>query len=103
MKKLFEFSARMVPYPGMAAWRFVTLPQIVAREIKTRFGKIKKGWGSIPVFVTVGKTTWETSIFPDKKSQSYLLPVKLEVRKKEGIADGDAVSIRLRIRTEGND
>ncbi len=27
---------------------------------------------SIPVRVTVGKTTWETSIFPDKKSQTYL-------------------------------
>ncbi|MBP9762590.1 DUF1905 domain-containing protein [Patescibacteria group bacterium] len=40
------------------------------------------------VLVTVGKTMWETSIFPDKKSQSYLLPMKLEVRKRRGLWTG---------------
>jgi hypothetical protein len=98
MKHVFEFSAQVFPYPGMAAWRFVALPQALSAEIKTRFGKIKKGWGSIPVLVTVGKTVWETSIFPDKKSQSYLLPMKLEVRKKEGVMDGDVINLCLRVR-----
>lgn len=98
MKGAFEFSARVVPYPGMAAWRFITLPQESSSEIKARFGKVSKGWGSIPVLVTIGKTTWETSIFPDKKSQSYLLPMKLEVRRKEGIMDGDEVAVCVRIR-----
>lgn len=95
---MFEFSAPVVPYPGMAAWRFVALPKMVSSEIKTGFGSMKKGWGSIPVLVTVGKTTWETSIFPDKKSQSYLLPMKLDIRKEEGIMDGDMVALRVRIR-----
>ena len=95
---MFEFSARVVPYPGMAAWRFISLPQALASEVKVKFGKMKKGWGSIPVLVMVGKTTWETSIFPDKKSQTYLLPMKLEVRKKEGIMDGDKIAVCLRIR-----
>ncbi len=98
MKHVFKFSAQVFPYPGMAAWRFVALSQALSVEIKTRFGKIKKGWGSIPVLVTVGKTTWQTSIFPDKKSQSYLLPMKLEVRKKEGVMDGDTINLCLRIR-----
>lgn len=95
---MFEFNAPVVPYPGMAAWRFVVLPQALSGEIKTGFGNMKKGWGSIPVLVTVGKTTWQTSIFPDKKSQSYLLPMKLEIRKKEGIMDGDKVALCVRIR-----
>lgn len=98
MKNVFEVSAQVFPYPGMAAWRFVALPQVLSSEIKTRFGTIKKGWGSIPVLVTVGKTTWQTSIFPDKKSQSYLLPMKLEVRKKEGVMDGDTINLCLRVR-----
>lgn len=95
---MFEFNAPVVPYPGMAAWRFVALPQTLSSEIKTGFGNMKKGWGSIPVLVTVRKTTWETSIFPDKKSQSYLLPMKLEIRKKERIMDGDKVALCVRIR-----
>lgn len=97
-KDTFEFSASVVPYPGMAAWRFVTLPHNVSDEINVCYKTQKKGWGSIPVLVTVGKTSWETSIFPDKKSQSYLLPMKREVRKKEGIMDGDRVTVSIRIR-----
>ncbi len=98
MKRAFSFSASVIPYPGQAAWRFVTLPRVASDEIKIRYKNQKKGWGSIPVLVTVGKTTWETSIFPDKKSQSYLLPMKLEVRKKEGIMDGGKIKLSLRIR-----
>lgn len=98
MKHVFSFSASVVPYTGMAAWRFVTLPHNVSDEINVRYKTKKKGWGSIPVLVTVGKTTWETSIFLDKKSQSYLLPMKQEVRKKEGIMDGDKIELSLSIR-----
>jgi hypothetical protein len=98
MKDIFSFSASIVPYPGTAAWRFVTLPRDISNEIGIRYKNQKKGWGSIPVLVTVGKTSWETSIFPDKKSQSYLLPMKSEVCKKEGIMDGDKVAVSIRIR-----
>ena len=98
MKHVFSFSAFVLPYPGMAAWRFVTLPHNISDEISVRYKTQKKGWGSIPVLVTVGKTSWETSIFPDKKSRSYLLPMKLEVRKKEGIMDRDKIELSLSIR-----
>ena len=98
VKDFFEFSASVIPYPGMSAWRFVTLPRDITNEIHIRYKNQKKGWGSIPVLVTVGKTSWETSIFPDRKSQSYLLPMKLEIRKKEGILDGDMVALRVSIR-----
>ncbi len=53
-------------------------------EITARFGLMKRGWGSLPVIVAMGKTTWKTSIFPDKKAGAYLLPLKAEVRKKRG-------------------
>ncbi len=41
----------------------------------------------------IGKTNWRTSIFPDSKSGTYLLPVKATVRRVEGIDDGDTVSV----------
>ncbi len=100
MNHSFAFRASVFPYPGMAAWRFVSIPRHISDEIKIKFGKIQKGWGSIPVLVRVAGTEWETSIFPDKKSQCYLLPMKLEVRKKENIMDGDMVSISLRVRSD---
>lgn len=73
-------------YPGMAGWHFVTLPEKQSLQIKSCFGFLKRGWGSLPILVTIGKTSWKTSIFPDKKAGAYLLPLKAEARKKEKIA-----------------
>ncbi|MEZ5134921.1 MAG: DUF1905 domain-containing protein [Acidimicrobiales bacterium] len=37
----------------------------------------------------------DTSVFPDTKRRSYVLPIKKQVRLAEGIDDGDAVTIAL--------
>ena len=47
------------------------------------------------VEVTVGSTTWRTSIFPDTKSASFVLPVKKAVRLAERLDDGSSVAARL--------
>jgi len=82
----------------MAAWRFIGIPKARGTEIKKKFGAHARGWGSLPVSVTIGKTTWNTSIFPDKKSGSYLLPLKAKVRKVEDIRDNSVVTYTLRLR-----
>ena len=94
----FSIQAVVWLYPGMAGWQFITLPEDMSEEINDRFGDKKRGWGSLPVEVTVRTTTWKTSIFPDKKANTYLLPIKADVRKKEGIAANTAVTLLLEIR-----
>lgn len=84
-------------YPGKAAWHFVTLPQEIAKEIDFYFSQEKRGWGSLPVSVTIGETTWKTSIFPDKKSNSYLLPLKAAVRKKEKIKESETIELEISV------
>lgn len=85
-------------YPGMAGWHFMSIPKKDGEDIKKRFGKKQRGWGSLPVVVTLGKTTWKTSIFPERQSGSYLLPLKKEIRKKEAIFNGDKVRFTIEIR-----
>lgn len=99
MTKTFTISAKVWLYPGMAGWHFITLPKKTAEEINFYFAHVKRGWGSLPVLATIGKTTWKTSIFPDKKIGSYLLPLKAEVRKKESLHDGDTTTLSLEIKT----
>ncbi len=94
----YEIDAVVWLYPGMAGWHFITIPQDVSEDITKQFKYLKRGWGSLPVKVTLGKTMWETSIFPDKKLKAYLLPIKAEIRKKEKIQSGDKVSIILEIK-----
>jgi hypothetical protein len=80
-------------YPGLDAWHFIAVPKKESAEIKTRFAPVRRGWGSVPVQVTIGATTWRTSIFPDSKVGSYILPIKKEVRKKEHIENGDTITL----------
>lgn len=96
---MFNVKAKVWLYPGMAGWQFVTIPKKQSKAITQTYGTMKKGGGgSLPVLVTIGKTTWKTSIFPDKKIGAYLLPLKVEVRKKAGVNVGDNVTIILEIR-----
>lgn len=96
----FEFRAKVWLYPGEAAWHFVTVPKELSVDIKAEFGDVARGWGSLPVSVQVGGSQWDTSIFPDSKSKTYLLPIKSEMRKKEKIELGDTLPINLTILAE---
>lgn len=94
-----EFVANLWLYEGDAAWHFITVPEDVSDQIDADAPDIKGGFGSVPVRVTVGATTWSTSVFPDAKRGAYLLPVKKDVRRSEGLALGDAVPVRLALAT----
>jgi hypothetical protein len=78
-KPTYKLQSKVWIYPGMAGWHFANVPKKQSKEIKNLFGAIAGGWGSLPVMVTVGKTQWKTSIFPDKNSATYLLPLKAEI------------------------
>lgn len=86
-------------YPGdFANWYFVTLTKKIGQEIKETHGKKARGFGSLPVEVTIGQTVWKTSIFPDKRAGSYLFPLKAKVRKLEDIEAGEPVTFSIEIR-----
>jgi hypothetical protein len=94
---IFKMKSEVWLYPGMAGWYFISVPKKQGEKIKERFKSKARGWGSLPVIVAIGKTKWKTSIFPDKKSGTYLLPLKAEVRKKEEIMKGDTVNFSIEI------
>ncbi|MFN7728004.1 MAG: DUF1905 domain-containing protein [Bdellovibrio sp.] len=43
----------------------------------------EEGWGRLRATCTIGKTKWQTAIWFDTKVGSYLLPIKVEIRRKE--------------------
>ena len=94
MDPTFTFKAEVWLWSGKVAWHFVTVPLKLSEDIKGFSDGPRRGFGSIRVKVTIGKTTWGTSIFPEKKG-AYLLPLKADVRKKEHLAVGDAVQVSI--------
>ncbi|MDF2379620.1 MAG: DUF1905 domain-containing protein [Candidatus Gracilibacteria bacterium] len=94
MDPTFIFTEQMLIWKAeKAAWRFITLPLDLSKEIKG-FVEPRVGFGSVYVHATIGKTTWKTSIFPSKEG-TYSLPIKAEVRKKEQLQDGDTVKVEI--------
>ena len=96
----FNFSAKCTLWhEGKAAWHFITLPQDKSEEIKffSENNSKRRGWGAVRVQATIGATTWQTSIFPQFKTNIYILPLKADVRKKEKILADNMVEVRLKI------
>lgn len=93
----FEFDAELWLYEGDAAWHFITVPEHESDEIEAAAARQPRGFGSVRVQVTIGATTWSTSLFPDTKRQAYLLPVKKDVRRREGITAGSDVCVALTV------
>ncbi len=93
-QKTYTVSGKVWLYPGESAnWHFFTIPKKESGELKETYKGLTKGWGSLPVEVTIGKTTWKTSIFPDSKSGTFILPIKALVRKKEEVYEGDSCTV----------
>lgn len=91
----FQFTSDLWRYQGEAPWHFVTLPHQVADDLDAIEAE-RAGFGSIPVEVTVGSSTWKTSLFPDTKTGSFVLPIKKEIREREGLEVDASVDVRLR-------
>lgn len=90
----FHIKAKVWIYEGPNPWYFVTVPKKEASFIRKELLHKHRGWGSIPTEVTIGKSTWKTSIFWEKAG-TYLLPIKKSVRAKEGITNGSMISLSL--------
>lgn len=96
--RTFRFRAEVWLYSGeTSAWHFITVPQKTSDTIRKRFEPFARGWGSLRVQGTIGKTSFETSIFPDKKRGGYLLPLKAAIRRQEDIGAGSTVRVSLTV------
>jgi hypothetical protein len=93
----YTFSAEVWEHDGSGTWHFLSLPELVADDIEEQFGHAAKGFGSLRVEVSIGGSRWSTSIFPDKKRATYVLPVKKAVRAAEGLMAGDTAEVALRL------
>jgi hypothetical protein len=107
MERLFDeapsveikFQGEVVHWRGPAPFYFVAVPSEAAREIGEVANLVTYGWGAIPATVRIGDTTWNTSLFP--RDGGYLLPVRVSVRRAEGIDLGDVVDVRLTMTLRG--
>lgn len=92
---MIRFTAPLWVWTGSnGTWHFLTVPKDQSGEIRAHAAMALRGFRSARVEARIQDMTWRTSVFPEKGG-GYILPVKAEVRRHAGIADGGTITIEL--------
>jgi len=96
---IVEFEAQLWIWEARRddSWTFVALPADASEEIRELTAGLERGFGSVRVRVRTGLSTWTTSIFPDKKRQAYVLPIKRAIRQAQSLEAGDTVRLEIEL------
>ena len=86
-----EFSGDVWFWRGPSPFHFVTVPPAQSELIADLSASVTYGWGMIPCEVILGDTRWTTSLWP--KDGAYIVPLKADVRRAEGVEVGDDVDL----------
>lgn len=90
-----EFRGEIIHWRGPAPFYFIPVPEAECAQLEAAAAMVSYGWGVIPVTARIGATTWTTSLFP--KDGGYLVPVKADVRRAEGLEEADETLVRLTV------
>lgn len=91
----FQFEAKVIHWRGPSPFFFAPIPSQCGEEIRRISKFVTYGWGMIPVEATIRGVAFSTSLFP--KDESYLLPLKANVKRKLDLTAGDMISVEMGI------
>jgi len=92
--KSFLVEGKVWRWPGDIGWYFIYLPKDFVEKIK----KVKNhAKGFVKIEARLGKSTWQTSLFPYTKEKTYLICIKKIIREKEGVFEGDKISLKIKL------
>ncbi len=94
-----SFHTTLIEWRGPAPFVYAPIPAEAAAGIERVKKQASYGCGVIPVAAEIRGIRFATSLFP--KNGTYLLPIKLAVRRATGITVGDAVDMRMTIGLDG--
>lgn len=85
-------------FTGKATYYLASLPPKIGAAIRLmQQGKPRRGWGSVRVALTIGDTTWKSSIFPESGTKSYLFLINAKVRKAESLRENSKIKVTLKL------
>jgi hypothetical protein len=94
----FRFEATVIDWRGPSPFFFAPIPQDLAADLRQVAQLVTYGWGMIPVEAAIGGVAFKTSLFP--KDNTYLLPIRVAVRRKTGVTAGDSIMVEMALQAE---
>jgi hypothetical protein len=93
----YEFEGVVRLWPANEKFFLLPLPKEISAEIFEISDGLTNGWGSLKVEAQIGEVVWRTSIFPDSKLGIFELPLKADVRKKNGLVVGSVATCEIEL------
>jgi len=91
-----SFQAEVIYWRGPAPFFYAPIPADQIEAVRQAARIATYGWGCVPVDAEVGGVAFYTALFP--KDGTYLLPLKVAVRRKTNITAGDVIAAKMTIR-----
>jgi hypothetical protein len=88
-----RFDTEVMRFDAPGGWHCVFLPPDAVAE--ARFFGRANALGAIAVRARIGAAEIKTALFPDKRRDSFLLPLKASLRRSENIKKGDRITVTL--------
>ena len=94
---VYEFTVKgeIIEWRGPAPFTWVRVDAKQSAMIKEQARNHTYGWGVLYMHGIMGKTEFDTTLMP--KDGQYMIPVKIALKKAEGVELGDVVSIKFNL------
>lgn len=90
-----SFTGEAVSWRGPAPFVFVAVPEQYVGEIRFAARNASYGWGCAQIAGEANGVAFTTSLLP--RGETYMVPLKVAVRKGAGIEIGDMIAVEMRI------
>lgn len=80
-----------------ASRHFITVPKDIADPIRESYKSIKRKGVSLNVQARIGFVTRNTSMFYSKHHQTYIIPIKADIRRQLRIKAQDTIHVDIQI------
>lgn len=82
MDNKVEYRFTTTIWRDKGGWYFAALPVEMSAEIRECYGDLEEGWGRLKAGAEILGIEWDTAVWFDTKSGTYILPVKKLIREK---------------------
>jgi len=91
----YSCAAKIWKHNSPDGWYFVSLPKNMSKEIRENLKWQEEGWGRMKTLAQIAELKWQTAIWFDTKLDTYVLPIKAEIRKKGNLKINQIIDMTI--------
>lgn len=97
MNITYGFQAKLWQHSSEGGWYFVSVPEDLSLDIREHLQQFEEGWGRLKAKAELRQYSWETAIWFDTKRNTYLLPIKADVRRKFNLKIDEELDLKIHV------